>query len=43
MRLRCAAGTRAQLDLVWSGQAMSTETVMSWEMEPMRAAARRRR
>lgn len=31
-----AAGARAQLDLVWSGQAMSTETVMSWEMDPMR-------
>jgi DNA polymerase III subunit epsilon len=31
-----AAGERAHLDLVWSGHAMSTETVMSWEMEPMR-------
>ncbi len=30
-----AAGTRAQLDLVWTGQAMSTETVMSWQMDPM--------
>jgi DNA polymerase-3 subunit epsilon len=27
---------KAQLDLVWSGQAMSTETVMSWEMDAMR-------
>lgn len=27
---------KAQLDLVWSGQAMSTETVMSWELDPMR-------
>jgi len=27
---------RAQLDLIWSGQAVSTETVMSWEMESMR-------
>jgi DNA polymerase III subunit epsilon len=27
---------KAQLDLVWSGQAMSTETVMSWEMDPMK-------
>lgn len=26
---------KAQLDLVWSGQAMSTETVMSWEMDAM--------
>ena len=31
-----AAGTHAQLDLVWSGQAMSTETVMSWELDPIR-------
>jgi DNA polymerase-3 subunit epsilon len=30
------AGARAQLDLMWSGQAMSTETVMTWEMDPMR-------
>jgi DNA polymerase III subunit epsilon len=29
---------KAQLDLVWSGQAMSTETVMSWEMDPMKVA-----
>ena len=29
-------GQRAQLDLIWSGQAMSTETVMAWEMDPMR-------
>jgi len=29
-------GTRAQLDLIWTGQAMSTETVMSWEMDAMR-------
>lgn len=36
-RLRLsAAGARAQLDLIWTGQAMSTETVMSWEMDPMR-------
>jgi len=28
-------GARAHLDLVWSGQAMSTETVMSWEASPM--------
>ena len=30
------AGAHAQLDLVWSGQAMSNETVMSWEMDAMR-------
>jgi DNA polymerase-3 subunit epsilon len=35
LRLQPANG-RAQLDLIWSGQAMSTETVMSWESEPMR-------
>ena len=32
------AGARAQLDLIWTGQAMSTETVMCWESEPMRFA-----
>ena len=31
-----ASGNRAQLDLIWTGQAMSTETVMSWEMDSMR-------
>ncbi len=31
-----SAGARVQLDLMWSGAAMSTETVMSWEMDPMR-------
>ncbi|MDZ7592276.1 MAG: exonuclease domain-containing protein [Rubrivivax sp.] len=35
LRLQPSNG-RAQLDLIWSGQAMSTETVMSWESEPMR-------
>ncbi|PIY25492.1 MAG: DNA polymerase III subunit epsilon, partial [Comamonadaceae bacterium CG_4_10_14_3_um_filter_60_75] len=36
-RLRLSAnGQRGQLDLIWSGQAMSTETVMSWEMDAMR-------
>lgn len=29
------AGARAHLDLAWSGHAMSTETVMSWELDPM--------
>jgi len=33
------AGARAQLDLVWVGQAMSTETVMSWETDPIRVGA----
>jgi len=30
-----AAGARAQLDLVWAVQAMSTETVTAWESEPL--------
>jgi DNA polymerase-3 subunit epsilon len=39
-RLRLqASGNRAQLDLIWTGQAMSTETVMSWEMDSMRFGA----
>jgi len=35
LRLQTVKG-RAQLDLIWSGQVMSTETVMTWEMDPMR-------
>jgi DNA polymerase-3 subunit epsilon len=31
-----SVGGRVQLDLLWTGAAMSTETVMSWEMDPMR-------
>ncbi|NTV10765.1 MAG: DNA polymerase III subunit epsilon, partial [Zoogloea sp.] len=31
-------GRQVHLDLIWSGQAMSTETVMSWELEPMQFA-----
>jgi DNA polymerase-3 subunit epsilon len=39
LRLRLqGAGPRARLDLVWVGHAMSTETVMSWQMEAMRSA-----
>ena len=38
LRLR-QAGARAQLDLIWAGQVMSTETVMTWEMDPMRFGA----
>jgi DNA polymerase-3 subunit epsilon len=38
LRLQTAGG-RAQLDLIWTGQAMSTETVMSWEMDSMRFGA----
>jgi DNA polymerase III subunit epsilon len=33
------AGARAQLDLIWTGHAMSTETVMSWQMDAMRSGA----
>lgn len=28
-------GERAHLDLIWSGHAVNTETVMSWESSPM--------
>ncbi|MCE2656653.1 MAG: DNA polymerase III subunit epsilon [Rubrivivax sp.] len=31
-----AQGARAQLDLIWFGQAMSTETVMGWETDAIR-------
>ncbi len=42
LQLRLArAGAHAQLDIVWSGQAMSNETVMSWEMDAMRFGAER--
>ncbi|MBK8525528.1 MAG: DNA polymerase III subunit epsilon [Rubrivivax sp.] len=33
-----AQGQRAQLDLLWTGQAMSTETVMSWETDTLSVA-----
>ncbi len=40
VQLRLAsAGGRARLDLVWAGQAMSTETVTGWETDPMRVGA----
>lgn len=36
VQLRLAqAQDKVHLDLVWSGQAMSSETVMSWELDPM--------
>lgn len=38
LRLKPAGG-RAQLDLIWIGQAMSTETVMGWETDPIRVGA----
>ncbi|MGE0312695.1 MAG: exonuclease domain-containing protein [Lautropia sp.] len=30
---------QAHLELAWSGRAMSTETVMTWELDPMRLGA----
>ena len=41
LRLEAATGSpgKAQLDLIWAGQAMSTETVMSWEMDAMKVGA----
>jgi DNA polymerase-3 subunit epsilon len=41
LRLGLAEGSagKAQLDLIWSGQAMSTETVMSWEMDAIKVGA----
>ncbi len=39
LRLQPASATRAHLDLLWTGQAMSTETVMGWETDPMKVGA----
>ncbi len=33
LRLSAGDAQRVRLDLVWSGQVMSTETVMAWEMD----------
>ena len=33
------ADKRAHLDLVWSGQAISTETLASWETDPIRVGS----
>lgn len=33
-----ADGGRVNIDLIWSGAAMSTETVMQWELDPMALA-----
>jgi DNA polymerase-3 subunit epsilon len=38
LRLK-AAGGKAELDLIWQGSAMSTETVMSWELDAMRTGS----
>ena len=34
-----AAGEHAHLDLVWHGTVMSTETVMAWELDPIRVGS----
>lgn len=40
LRLRLAeSGGRGRLDLVWAGQAMSTETVIGWETDAIRVGA----
>ena len=39
LRLQPAGNGRAHLDLIWTGQAMSTETVMTWETDAMRLGA----
>jgi len=39
LRLLPTDGDRVHLDLVWSGQALSTETVMSWERDPISTGA----
>ncbi len=37
LELRCAqTADKVHVDLIWSGQVMSTETVMGWELDPMR-------
>ena len=33
------AGARAQLDLLWFGPGLSNETVVAWELEPLRVGA----
>jgi DNA polymerase-3 subunit epsilon len=35
LRLQAASQGRAHLDLIWSGHTVSTETVMTWQMDPM--------
>lgn len=41
LRLQSAAGGRAQLDLIWIGHAVSTETVMGWELDPIQTGVER--
>jgi DNA polymerase III subunit epsilon len=35
LRLQASPDQQAHLDLMWKGQALSTETVINWEREPM--------
>jgi DNA polymerase-3 subunit epsilon len=39
LRLMRADASHAHLDLLWVGRSMSTETVMSWELDPMRVGS----
>lgn len=39
LRLQAADGERAHLDLLWQGGAVSTETAMAWETEPMQTGS----
>jgi DNA polymerase-3 subunit epsilon len=39
LRLGAAGPQRAHLDLIWSGQALNTETAMGWELDPMTSGA----
>ena len=39
LRLQPTERGRVHLDLVWTGQALSTETVMSWERDPISTGA----
>jgi DNA polymerase-3 subunit epsilon len=39
--LRADAGGQVHLDLVWSGQAVSTEALAGWETDPIRVGSAR--
>lgn len=41
LRLQAHDARRAALDLVWTGPAISSETVMGWELDPMCIAGER--
>jgi DNA polymerase-3 subunit epsilon len=42
LRLQAADGQQAHLDLIWKGQALSTETVINWERDPMQVGQQAR-